>query len=96
MPVGEIITEIGLRIVVEILFYGISYWIGFCVLKICTLGIITLAPFSTIEEKNKGRKIDWSIHLYQSGRKMLKAEITAFVGMLFIIGIGCLIYLLKK
>ena len=96
MPIGEIIAEIGLRLVVEILFYGIGYWIGFCVLKICTLGLITLAPFSTIEEKNKGRRVDWSIYLYQNGRKMLKAEITAFIGILFIIGIGCLIYFLQK
>jgi hypothetical protein len=96
MPVGEIIAEIGLRLVVEILFYGIGYWIGFCVLKICTLGMITLAPFSTIEERNKGRGVDWSIYLYQNGRKMLKAEITAFIGILFIIGIGCLIYFLEK
>ncbi len=96
MPVGEIIAEIGFRIVVEILFYGIGYWIGFCVLKICTLGMITLAPFSTIDERNRNRRIDWSIYINHNGRRMLKAEVTAFIGMIFAIGVGCLIYVLQK
>jgi hypothetical protein len=96
MPVGEIIVEIGLRIVVEVLFYGVGYWIGFCVLKVGSLGFIEIAPFSTIEDKNKGRRIDWSIFLYRNGRRMLKAEVTAFVGMIFSIGFGCIIYLIQK
>ena len=96
MPLGEIIAEIGLQIVFEILFYGIGFCIGYPFLKIITLGRIQLAPFSTIEWKNKGRKIDWSIYLFLKGRKMLKAEFTALVGILFIIGVGCAIYFIKK
>jgi hypothetical protein len=83
MPVGEFIAEMGLRLVVEIVFYGLFYWVGFFVLKVITFGGVTIAPLSTVGERHKARKIDWSIYLYRSGKRMLKAEFTALVGMIF-------------
>jgi hypothetical protein len=97
MPVGEFIAEIGLRFVLEVVFYGIFYWIGFAVIKAASFGSARLAPLSTIEEKNrrkKGRKVDWSIWLHRPMQgKMLKAEAVCFVGMIVCGLIGYIVYL---
>ena len=98
MPVGEAIGEMILRPIFEIVCYGLFYWTGFVVLKIVTMGTIRLAPFSTIQEKNRSKKkryqIDWSIWLHRpmQGRS-LKAEYTCLVGILVWVGIGFGIYL---
>jgi hypothetical protein len=83
MPLGEIIAELGLRLVFEFVFYGITYWTGFVILKVITLGSARLAPFSTIGDKNGRRWIDWSFFLQTSGGRMLKMESICLVGMLF-------------
>ena len=89
MPLGEILTELGLRVVIEFIVYGITYWLGFVVLKILSLGQLPIAPFSTIQERNRGRKLDWSIWLYSPfGPKALKADCACLVGFLFLVVIG--------
>jgi hypothetical protein len=40
MPVGEFIVEMGVRIILEIVIYGIFYWVGFLVLKVVSFGAI--------------------------------------------------------
>ena len=97
MPVGEVIGELILRPIVELVFYGLSYWTGFLVLKSVSIGTIRLAPLATIEEKNRGRKkwhqIDWSIWLHRPGKgRALKAECTCLAGMLVWVAIGLGIY----
>ena len=97
MPVGEFIAEIGLRLILEIVFYGIFYWAGFLVLKIASFGSIRLAPLSTIETKNrrkKGKKRDWSIWLHRTMQgKVLKAEVVCTVGAIFCGLVGYFVYL---
>lgn len=97
MPLGEFIAEIGLRIVFEIVFYGVAYWTGFIALKILSFGILNLAPLMTIEEKNRSKKrkkeIDWSIWLHRPMQgKALKAETTCLVGILCWIAVGFGVY----
>lgn len=91
MPLGEILAELGLQVVFEFIFYGITYWLGFLILKILSLGQLPIAPFSTIQERNRGKKFDWSIWLYSHG-KVLKADCACLVGLLFIGAIGAGIY----
>ena len=98
MPVGEAIGEMILRPIFEIVCYGLFYWTGFVVLKIVTMGTIRLAPFSTIQEKNRSKKkwyqIDWSVWLHRPMQgRALKAECTCLVGILVWVGIGFGIYL---
>ena len=38
MPIGEIILESGLRLILEIVLYGITYWPGFFILKLLSFG----------------------------------------------------------
>ena len=87
MPIGELMGEVVLRSIFELVFYGLSYWTGFMVLKTLSIGSIRLAPLTTIQKKNRNKKkrsqIDWSIwlHLPMQGRA-LKAECTCLVGIL--------------
>jgi hypothetical protein len=91
MPLGEFIAEIGLRIVFEVVFYGLAYWTGFIALKILSLGTLNLAPLMTIDERNN--RIDWSIWLHRPTRKRaLKAEITCVAGILCWVAVGFGIY----
>lgn len=97
MPIGEVIGEIILRPILEIVFYGLSYWTGFVVLKIVSIGTIRLAPLLTIHEKNRSKKrwhqIDWSIWLHRSMQgRALKAECTCLVGILAWVAVGLGIY----
>lgn len=97
MPLGEIIGEIILRPILEVVLYGLTYCIGFVILKLISFGSIKLAPLTTIEQKNRNKKkwyqIDWSIwiHLPKHGRA-LKAECTCLVGMVALAAIGFGIY----
>lgn len=99
MPLGEFIAEIGLKTIFECIIYGISYWTGFIILKLLSLGKLNLAPLSTIETKNRGKtkpwQTDWSIWLKHSNRKKtaLKAEVTCLIGMLCLATGGVLVYL---
>ncbi len=101
MPIGEIIGELILRPILELIFYGLSYWTGFSVLKSCSLGRMRLAPLDTILEKNRSKRkwfqIDWSIwlELPRKGR-FLKAECVCLVGMVVGIGLGVGVYFLVK
>jgi len=98
MPIGEIIAEVILRPIIELVFYGLSYWTGFVVLKGSTFGCIKLAPLSTIGEKNRKKQkwfqVDWSlwIHRPMHGR-VLKAGCTCMVGILAWAAVGFGIYL---
>ena len=97
MPLGEFIAEIGLRIVFEVILYGLAYWTGFIALKILSFGTLNLAPLMTIEERNRSKKkkkqIDWSIWLNRPmQRKALKAEMTCLVGILCWVAVGSGIY----
>jgi hypothetical protein len=84
MPLGEILSEIGLEVVFEIIFYGITYPFGFLILKILSLGRLPIARFSTIQTGSK--KLDWTIWIYspQLG-KQLKAESACLVGAVFLV-----------
>jgi hypothetical protein len=99
MPVGEFIAEIGCRILLEIILYGFCYWTGYILLSALSFGRLQLAPFSTIEERNrkKGKKcsFDWSIWLHRPQKsKVLKAEATTCVGALVWAAIGLTIFLI--
>jgi len=97
MPLGEVIGELIIHPILEVVLYGLTYWIGFVVLKTVTLGSIRLGPLTSIEEKNRGKKtwhqIDWSIWLYRplQGRA-LKAECTCLVGLMTLVTVGLGIY----
>ncbi len=98
MPVGEIIGEVIFRSILELVFYGLSYWTGFLFLKGISFGSIKLAPLSTIEEKNRSKKkwhqIDWSIWIHRPMQgRALKAECACLVGMLIWTAVGFGIYL---
>lgn len=78
---------LGLRLVFEVVFYGLAYWTGFIALKIFSFGTLNLAPLMTIEERNRRKKttrqIDGSIWLHRPMRKKaLKAEMTCLAGIL--------------
>ena len=99
MPLGEVIGEIIIRPILEIVLYGIAYWTGFIFLKTVTFGTIRLAPFTTMNEKNRSKRkqkwyqSDWDIWLHRpmQGRS-LKAECTLIVGLLVWAVVGCSIY----
>lgn len=95
MPIGEFIGEVLLRGVFEIVFYTIFYYTGYPVVLALTFGRIDIAPISTIDETNKDRNrwTDWGIWLNRGGKRMLKAECTCLVGMIFWILIGIVIYI---
>ena len=93
MPIGEIILESGLRLILEIVLYGITYWPGFFILKLLSFGSIRLAPFSTVGAKNRKRWIDWSIYLHTSEGRVLKMETVCLVGLLFWFAVGYLVFL---
>lgn len=93
MPLGEIIGEVILRPILELVFYGLTYLLGFLTLKVITLGTIKLAPLTTLAERNRSKKkwhqIDWSIWLHRPMQgKVLKAECTCFVGMMALVTVG--------
>ena len=97
MPIGELIAGIGLRLILEAIFYGLFYWVGFLTLKVVSLGIIKLAPLSTIDTKNrskKGKKRDWGLWLHRPMQgKALKAEAVCTVGAAVCGLIGYFVYL---
>ena len=78
MPLGDFIAELGLRYLLELIFYGLFYWVGFLVIKIVSFGTIQMAPLSSFEERNRRKKKNkkgWSIWLHRPMQgKMLKAE----------------------
>ncbi len=99
MPLGEVIGEIIIRLILEIVLYGIAYWTGFIFLKAVTLGTIRLAPFTTMDEKNRSKRkqkwyqSDWDIWLHRPMQgKSLKANFTLIVGILVWVVVGCGIY----
>ena len=97
MPIGEVIGELILRPILEIVICGIAYWTGYLVLKAISFGSIPLAPFTTMQEKNRSKRkwnqIDWSIWLHRPmKRRELKADVTILTGILFLVGIGFVCY----
>ena len=62
-------------------------------LKIATLGQLEIAPFSSIESRNRIKGIDWSIWLYRVGQsRVLKADCACWVGLLTLVSTGLGIY----
>lgn len=101
MPLREFIGEVILRSILKLVLYGLTYWIGFLLLKAVTVGAIRLAPLTSIEEKNrskrKWRQIDWSIWLHRPMQgRVLKAEYTCLVGMMALAAVGFGIYLATR
>lgn len=97
MPLGELIGEVFIRLIGEFIIYGISYWTGYLLLKLLSLGRIQIAPLLTIEEKNRNKKrrqkTDWSIWLHRPMQgRALKAEFTCLIGILAWAGAGVAIY----
>jgi len=103
MPLGEVIGEIIIRPILEIVIYGLAYWTGYLFLKTVTLGSIRLAPFTSIDEKNRSEKNkkwyqgswDMWLHLPMKGR-FLKAECTLIVGFLVWLVVGLSIYFTSR
>lgn len=56
MPIGELIAETGIRILFEIILYGFLYWTGYILLSALTFGRLPLAPFSTIDDRNRKKE----------------------------------------
>jgi len=96
MPLGDIVAACGLQLVLELLIYGVGYWSGFVVLKLITFGSIRIAPFSTIEQKNRGKRWDWSLFLILDGKRHLKGEVVALIGIIALTGFGILLYKSKQ
>jgi hypothetical protein len=96
MPVGELIAEV----ILEIVLYGVAYFTGYVVLKAVALGTLRLAPLSTFEERNRGktgRRGDWSIWLHKTGSgRMLKAECVMAVGILTWAAAAIMIYFIVR
>lgn len=100
MPIGEAIGEIIIRLILEIVLYGITYWTGFVFLKMVTFGAIRIAPLTTIDEKNRSKKkqkwyqCDWNIWLHRPMQgRALKAGCSLIVGFLVWVIVGFCIYL---
>lgn len=101
MPLGEFIAEIGFRIVLEVVIYGVAYWTGYVVLKVVSFGRLRLAPLMTIEERNrskiKRRQMDCSIWLRRPMQgKALKAEMTCVVGVMCWVAVGFGVYFVYR
>lgn len=99
MPAAEFIAETFLRVIVESVLYGLSYFTGACVLALVTLGQISLAPFSSLHERNRNKKLwnDWSIWLHRPmQKKALRAEAICAVGFFTWIALGLAAYYVTK
>jgi len=101
MPLGEFVAEIGLRIFLEIVFYGVAYYTGYAIVIVITLGIVQPAPLSTIDRRNrsktKKKESDWGIWLYPPMKpKLLKAGIVCIIGVATWAAIGVCTYFLTR
>ncbi len=101
MPLGEFVAEIGLRIFLEIVFYGAAYYTGYAIVAATTLGTVKPAPLSTIEHRNRSKaqkkQLDWSIWLYRPMKpKLLKAGIVCIIGVVTWAAIGTCAYFLTR
>lgn len=90
MAIGESLLRIVGEALVEAFAYGITCWVGFITLKVLSLGQLRVAPLSTLHERNRGRRSDWSIWLDLPLRtRALKAGFACFVGVIILlIGVG--------
>lgn len=99
MPLGDFIAETVGQAIVEVVFYGITYWTGFVILKAVSFGRLELAPLSTLHERNPGKRkwyqVDWSIWLVSAhGARQIRAEAVIVVGMLFWVALGAGLFFL--
>jgi hypothetical protein len=95
MPLGDILAELGLRLLLELVLYGLTYWPGYLILKIVSLGQLELAPVSTFGDRNKGRVFDFSIWLYRDfAPSALRAEFVCLIGFLFWLLVATGVYFL--
>lgn len=87
MALGEIFGEVIIRVFGEFLFYTVFYFTGYALIWVITLGQVSIAPLSSMDEWNRGKNrwTDWSIWLTRSGsgKKLLKAQFVCFAGMIF-------------
>lgn len=94
MPLGEEIGEVVLRVVIEIVFYGV----GYLFLKILSFGNLPLASFSSLEDRNPSEKKTWTLRQSiwlkrrEKGR-ILKAECVILAGTLVAVAISVIWYL---
>lgn len=98
MPVGETIVEILLRGILEVIFYGLTYYTGAVFLTLASFGRLGLAPLDTFQDKNRGEKWwSWNIWLQRPGHgRALRAEMVCLSGMLLWAAVGGGIYLMTK
>lgn len=95
MPLGDALIELGLRFLFEFVFYGATYWTGYLILKIFSLGRLDIAPFLSLGDQNQGKVFDLSIWLNRDFQpKVLKMEAACFVGLLFWIASAAMTYLI--
>jgi hypothetical protein len=95
MPLGDILAELGLRLILEFVVYNLTYWPGCLLLKIASLGHLELAPLSTFGDRNKGRVFDFSIWLHRDFEaSVLRAEFVCLVGLLFWLLVATGVYFL--
>ncbi|MGB1129855.1 MAG: hypothetical protein ACPG4K_07385 [Haloferula sp.] len=101
MPIGEFVTEITLRVILEFIVLGTAYWTGWILLKLLSWGRLRIAPFKTLETRNrtKGKPWlgDWSIWLHNhSGSKSLKADASCLTGLISWALAGAAVYLATR
>ena len=99
MSLGGLLAELGLGLVLECVLYGLSYWTGFLVLKVSTLGTLNLAPLLSIGKRRKRKqgmkKPDLGVWVsIGKQRRALSAEVVCLVGVLTWIVTGVVYYLL--
>ncbi|HRH96203.1 MAG TPA: hypothetical protein PLB55_09735 [Prosthecobacter sp.] len=86
MPLGEFLGELIVRPIVEVIGYGVTYWTGYALLFVVTLGRLRMAPFWTFGTTNKRKWIDWSLFLQTAEGRKLKMEAVCLIGLLFWVG----------
>lgn len=75
--IGEILAELGLQAIMEFIFYGTTYWIGYGTLSLLSMGRIPMAHLSTLGDRNNNGRIDWSPWLHRDGHRLLKWSLYA-------------------
>ena len=80
----ELIIELIIWFIIEVVFWGIMFWTGYAITQIVTLG--QWKPESAGRNKDKGKE----------NRKKTKFIIVAVMGVLFWIGFGIALTIIKK
>jgi len=92
---GELLVELLLRPLFEIIIHVLGYALGYLVVTILSLGLLTPAPLSQSadSEFRKSLKIPWWHVTYRkNGQRYMLAEMVVLVGILSSVAIGVLIF----